>query len=187
MIYADLQNKNIEDLNERVETLGFSVRSISKSIAELKSQMGKDMVEHELASFNFQKKLEQSCNALHELTLQEDLERKELEKAHTILDNSRFDAFRDDRGESVESLPIGPLAIVPLGSSGVMPPNAEWTDKDAYIIHGSCKGNMSNIEFKECHHKRFEGPFIKWGGTYTCNNCKTSELACYECKKELKD
>ena len=184
MKYAELQNKNIEELNERVETLGFSVRAIKENIEELKDSMGKAMVEHELAVLKFRREIDISRNALFELTLQKEQEQDELDKAHTMLDNSRFDAFRDDRGLSVESLPIGPLAIVPLGNSGCAAPSAKWTDEDA----PNSNDEPRNIVFKKCGHQRknihlpmINGMSMSYNGSFVCNNCKAEEVVCYQC------
>jgi hypothetical protein len=187
MKYAELQNKNIEDLNQRVEALGDSLYSLRDDITDLKDSIGKELVEHELNVLTFRKRIDLLKHSLFELIEQRDREQEQYDIACKKLDQSRFDAFRDDRGESVESLPVGPLAIVPLGSNGPTPPDCVWTDEDAHIIHGTGEKKESIIDFKGCHHIYYAGPFVKYNGTYTCNNCKVQELACFDCKKELKD
>ena len=184
MKYAELMPKDIEELNENLMVLDSSLSYLKDNIEVLREDMGKCMVDHQLAVLAYNNKLESARSSLFTLIAEQEKESKKYTALAKQLDERRFNTFRDDRGNSVASLPVGPLAIVPLNNSGVTPSqSAKWDDVDSPHAKDKPKGL---IDFKECDHRIYNGPFTMKHGTYTCTNCNLSELACFECKKEAK-
>ena len=177
MKYSELQTSKISDLTDKICAMRHSLDELKDNIQEARQQLAHEIIEHEIKS----KKIEGLKSVLYTLLANQESEKELYEQANKELDACRFNAFRDDRGVSVPSIPVGPLAIVPLGNSGVTSPNIQWDDEDSPHLKEQPK---PLIDFKECYHKRFDGPFIKYCGTYTCNNCDTKVIACLDCKEK---
>lgn len=181
MKYTNLQNEKVAFLTERICSLDRSLSDLKDSIRKARSELGAEIIEHELAI----RKIEALKNSLFTLLAQKEKEESEKVEANNLLDVSRFDSFRDDRGLSVESLPVGPLAIVPLGNTGGMPPHVKWTDIDAPNVAQDNK----NIILKECNkHGVFSKGHIAGSvnGILICTNCNTEQQICGECESEKK-